>query len=76
LPHDINVIVGSNGTGKSQMLQQIVSSWLRPDANKLGPIGFQNRPNLNQIVMVSYSPFELFPSIRARESDRVPLSGV
>lgn len=68
LPHDINVLVGPNGTGKSQLLQQLVYSWLRPDANKREPIGFQGQPNLNQIVVVSYSPFELFP-VDSREGE-------
>ena len=38
---------------------QMVEHWLDPDSN--GRVGFDARPNLNQIVVVSYSPFERFP---------------
>jgi len=60
LPHDINVLIGPNGVGKSQLLQQIVKSWLRT-VDDASDIGFAERPNFNQVVVVSYSPFELFP---------------
>ena len=61
LPHDINVLIGPNGVGKSQMLHQLVASWLRLDSEAIVDCGFTERPNLNQVVVVSYSPFELFP---------------
>lgn len=59
LPHDINVLIGPNGVGKSQLLQQMVKSWL--GTNDGTDIGFVDHPNFNQVVVVSYSPFELFP---------------
>ncbi len=61
LPSDINVIIGANGVGKSQALIQLVESWLElnPDAKK--EIGFEGAVNIKQVVVVSYSPFELFP---------------
>lgn len=59
LPHDINVLIGPNGHGKSQTLHQIVQSWISPD-NEI-ETGFLEKPNLSQIVVVSYSPFERFP---------------
>lgn len=70
LPHDINVLIGPNGVGKSQLLRQIVDDWLRlaPDAH--GHIGFAERPNLNQVVVVSYSPFELFPVDISQDRNR------
>lgn len=58
LPHDINVLIGPNGVGKSQLLHQMVEGWIRPSEE--GP-GFDPHPNLSQIVVVSYSPFERFP---------------
>jgi predicted ATPase len=61
LPHDINVLIGPNGVGKSQLLHQIVRSWLQLSPSDSDIIGFIERPNLSQIVVVSYSPFELFP---------------
>lgn len=61
LPHDINVLIGPNGVGKSQLLRQIVDDWLQLELDPQTQIGFEERPNLNQVVVVSYSPFELFP---------------
>jgi len=59
LPHDINTLIGPNGSGKSQLLHQMVKSWI---SNRKNPdIGFVEKPNLSQIVVVSYSPFEQFP---------------
>lgn len=59
LPHDINTLIGPNGSGKSQLLHQMVKSWI---SNKTkSNIGFIEKPNLSQLVVVSYSPFEQFP---------------
>lgn len=59
LPHDINVLIGPNGSGKSQLLHQMVADWISPSSEE--EIGFVKKPNLSQIVVVSYSPFEQFP---------------
>jgi len=65
LPHDINVLIGPNGVGKSQLLKQIVRDWLEDeiheDPDEDQNIGFVKKPNLSQIIVVSYSPFEKFP---------------
>ena len=61
LPHDINVLIGPNGIGKSQALIQIVDDWLKQVPGEKNKTGFEEKPNINQIVVVSYSPFELFP---------------
>ncbi|WP_313570133.1 ATP-binding protein [Comamonas terrigena] len=58
LPHDINVLIGPNGAGKSRVLHQMVDAWIRPAE---GALGFREPPNLSQVVVVSYSPFERFP---------------
>jgi predicted ATPase len=58
LPHDINVLIGSNGVGKSRVLHQMVDAWINPLGKELG---FSQQPNLSQLVVVSYSPFEHFP---------------
>jgi AAA domain, putative AbiEii toxin, Type IV TA system len=60
LPHDINVLIGTNGVGKSQILHQIVRDWVR-DSDRRAKTGFAEKPNLSQLVVVSYSPFEEFP---------------
>lgn len=62
LPHDINVLIGANGAGKSQVLHQIVADWIRNrDDDDDETMGFAQKPNLSQIVVLSYSPFERFP---------------
>lgn len=67
LPHDINVLIGANGVGKSQLMQQMVSQWLTIERSAtqeevIQPkTGFSYKPNLSQLVLISYSPFELFP---------------
>lgn len=61
LPHNIHVLIGPNGVGKSQTLMQMVEHWLDLNPDPDVTIGFDARPNLNQIVVVSYSPFERFP---------------
>lgn len=58
-PHDINVLIGPNGYGKSQLLHQIVQDWISPSDE--GGTGFVEKPNLSQLVVISYSPFERFP---------------
>ena len=40
LPHDINVLIGPNGVGKSQLLMQIVTDLLKLDPNKKSDFGF------------------------------------
>ncbi len=59
LPHEINVLIGPNGSGKSQILHQIVNDWIRPSEKK--NTGFVLKPNLSQMIVISYSPFEHFP---------------
>lgn len=59
LPHDVNVLIGPNGYGKSQLLHQLVKNWISPSDE--GKQGFVEKPNLSQLVVVSYSPFERFP---------------
>ncbi|WP_175832580.1 AAA family ATPase [Burkholderia cenocepacia] len=63
LPHDIHVVIGPNGAGKTQTLLQLVEHWLDigPDDDRDLNVGFLEPTNFNQIVVVSYSPFEKFP---------------
>lgn len=61
LPHDINVLIGPNGVGKSQALRHMVRHWLSLDPDHRDEASFEESPNINQMVVVSYSPFERFP---------------
>jgi len=55
-PQNINVLIGSNGTGKSQTLIYLIDELLG-----LGTTQQLNKiPVFNQIVVIAYSPFENF----------------
>ena len=69
-PHDSNELSGPNGVGKSQLLHQLVANWLQLDPDAPDDIGFNGRPNLNQVVVISYSPFELFPVDTSQDKNR------
>lgn len=60
LPRDINVLIGPNGVGKSQILHQMVEAWIA-DGTEESETGFTSPPNVSRLVVISYSPFELFP---------------
>lgn len=66
LPYDINVLVGPNGVGKSYSLKSLVEYWLKigrgapADLKKSGHRPFDEHPNLERLILLSYSPFEDF----------------
>lgn len=60
LPRDINVLIGPNGVGKSRILHQMVEAWIS-DGTEEPESGFTSPPNVSRMVVISYSPFELFP---------------
>ncbi len=61
LPQDIHVLIGPNGVGKSQTLMQMIEDWLDIRVTDKTDVGFEDDININQLVVVSYSPFERFP---------------
>jgi hypothetical protein len=61
LPHDINVLIGANGVGKSRILHQLVDAWTADGDDQDPELGFETPPNVSRLVVISYSPFELFP---------------
>jgi hypothetical protein len=56
LPHEINLLIGPNGVGKSQLLHQFIERWLQVD----DPSGseFGSAPSFGRLIAISYSPFE------------------
>lgn len=76
LPYDINVLIGPNGIGKSYCLRSLVEYWLKTgmgDKKTLDGLNhdpFDIRPNINRLILVSYSPFEEF-SLGLTDEDEV-----
>ena len=62
LPYDINVLIGSNGVGKSHCLKTLVSGWLQSGNQESDESFsyFDKRPNFSKLILISYSPFEEF----------------
>jgi ABC-type cobalamin/Fe3+-siderophores transport system ATPase subunit len=66
LPHDINVLIGPNGIGKSYCLRTLVEYWLKiglgdPELlRSLNHEPFDSFPNFSKLILLSYSPFEEF----------------
>lgn len=82
LPYDINVLIGSNGIGKSYCLKSLVEYWLKTGMGhkdvleESGHIPFDVRPNINNLILVSYSPFEEFNlTTTKKEVDKSDESG-
>ena len=55
-PQNINVLIGSNGTGKSQTLTYLINELLGLGTTQQ----LKKIPVFNQIVVIAYSPFEDF----------------
>lgn len=55
-PNDINVLIGSNGTGKSQALAHLIDELLGIGKTQQ----LKRIPVFGQIVVIAYSPFENF----------------
>ena len=66
LPYDINVLIGSNGIGKSYTLKTLVEYWLgvasggKKLLDEQKHIPFDSYPNISKLILISYSPFEEF----------------
>ncbi|KIP88759.1 MULTISPECIES: AAA family ATPase [Pseudomonas] len=60
LPREINVLIGANGTGKSQFLHQMVDAWLA-DGRRARRRHNDMPESISRLIVASYSPFELFP---------------
>lgn len=55
-PNNINVLIGSNGTGKSQAISYLIDELLNIGKSQQ----LEELPVFNQIVNIAYSPFENF----------------
>ncbi|OCL99588.1 iron-dicitrate transporter ATP-binding subunit [Aliarcobacter thereius] len=55
-PSNINILIGSNGTGKSQTISHLIKQLLNIDTMQQ----LEKLPVFSQIVLIAYSPYEEF----------------
>lgn len=61
LPHRINVLIGKNGTGKTQFLNRLANGLSGVSEEKKHKIGdFNPRPQFSKIITFSYGVFDAF----------------
>lgn len=79
LPREINVLIGANGTGKSQCLHSMVKAWLA-DGRRARQRHNEMPESISRLIVASYSPFELFPvdmgDSKARDRDAYKYFGL
>lgn len=69
LPYRLNVIIGKNGTGKTQILTQLANS-LSGYTDELEDAVFPNsRPAFDKIMSISYSAFDSFKRPKHNDTD-------
>ncbi len=69
LPYRLNVIIGKNGTGKTQILTKLANS-LSGYTDELEDEVFPNgRPAFDRIMSISYSAFDSFKRPKHNEAD-------
>lgn len=69
LPENINILIGPNGTGKSQTLKHIIKRLLNLENKYEIDNLSKNIPFFSKIVLLSYSPFDHF-DIKINEEDK------
>ncbi|USL31385.1 AAA family ATPase [Priestia megaterium] len=60
LPFRINVLIGKNGTGKTQILARIANALSGHEVEEQGTFEPSRRPSFGQVIAVSYSVFDEF----------------
>ena len=60
LPYRINIIIGKNGTGKTQLLSHLANSLSGYTENKEADCFIGNRPPIDKVMSISYSAFDCF----------------
>lgn len=69
LPENINILIGPNGTGKSQTLKHIIKRLLNLENEYDIANLSKNIPFFSKIVLLSYSPFDHF-DIKIKKEDK------
>ncbi len=61
IPHRINVLIGKNGTGKTQLLNRLANGLSGASSEPKSDFGsFRPRPQFRKIIAFSYSAFDAF----------------
>ncbi|MBY0027939.1 ATP-binding protein [Priestia aryabhattai] len=60
LPYRISVLIGKNGTGKTQIMARIANALSGHEVEEQGTFEPSRRPSFGQVIAVSYSVFDEF----------------
>lgn len=60
LPYRINVIIGKNGTGKTQILSRLADSLSGYTDERESELFVYGRPSIDKVMSISYSAFDRF----------------
>lgn len=60
IPYRINIIIGKNGTGKTQLLSHLADSLSGYTENKEEDCFVGDRPPIDKVMSISYSAFDCF----------------
>ena len=73
IPYRINVLIGKNGTGKTQILSKLTNSLVGFTNSKEKNIILDKRPPIDKVMSISYSAFDNFkkPPIDSKGSRSV-----
>ena len=70
LPYRINIIIGKNGTGKTQLLSHLANSLSGYTENKETDRFIGERPPIDKVMSISYSAFDCFKKPPQEHSDK------
>lgn len=70
IPYRINALVGKNGTGKTQILNQLAEdlSGFKDSHYDRNEFGESGRPAFDKVMSISYSAFDSFKKLRGEKS--------
>lgn len=71
LPYRINIIIGKNGTGKTQLLSHLADSLSGYTENKETNSFIGSRPPIDKVMSISYSAFDCFKKPPQRDQRNV-----
>lgn len=69
IPYRINILVGKNGTGKTQILSRLANSLSGYTDNREVDSFLGKRPPIDRVMSISYSAFDSFRKLNPRKNN-------